>query len=297
MNKAQSPRPKAQGPTAIAIAAACVCLAAASLIAQGRGGAQPPAQGRGAQAPQTARAIAPIDLTGYWTAVISEDWHTRMLTAPRNDFGSGIAGTIENPGVGFIGAGPNPAAQGNIPYRAAAAKLAASWDPAKDEAAGEQCRAYGAAGLMRLPTRVRIAWQDDSVLKLETDAGTQTRLLRFGMPQGEGGDWQGISTASWDYPQTPMAGRGFGRPPGGSLKVVTSRMKPGYLRRNGVPYSANAVMTEYIDRFDVPGGDPLLVVTAEIVDPEYLATPYWTSIQFKRDGDASKWHPTPCKAR
>jgi hypothetical protein len=185
----------------------------------------------------------------------------------------------------------------NVVLLPAARKVAAGWDPARDEAAGEQCRAYGAAGVMRLPTRIRVSWQDDTVLKLETDAGTQTRLLRFGPPQGEGGDWQGLSTASWDYPQAALGGRGFGASPGGSLKVVTTKMKPGYLSRNGVPYSGNAVMTEFIDRFDVPGGDPLLVVTSEIVDPEFLATPYWTSQQFKRETDAARWRPTPCAAR
>jgi hypothetical protein len=150
---------------------------------------------------------------------------------------------------------------------------------------------------MRLPTRVRFSWQDDASLKLETDAGTQTRLFKFGPPLGDGGDWQGLSTASWDYPQPALAGRGFGAAPGGSLKVITTKMKPGYLSRNGVPYSGNAVMTEFFDRFDVPGGDSLLVVTSEIVDPEYLATPYWTSQQFKRETDASRWRPTPCGAR
>ena len=74
-------------------------------------------------------------------------------------------------------------------------------------------------------------------------------------------------------------------------------MKPGYLRKNGVPYSADAVLTEYFDRFDGPGGDSLLVITTEVVDPEYLATPYWTSQQFKRENDASRWTPTPCTAR
>jgi hypothetical protein len=73
-------------------------------------------------------------------------------------------------------------------------------------------------------------------------------------------------------------------------------MKAGYLRKNGVPYSANAVMTEYFDRLDVPGGDSLLVITTEIVDPEYLTTPYWTSPHFKRV-DANGWHPTTCTAR
>ena len=84
---------------------------------------------------------------------------------------------------------------------------------------------------------------------------------------------------------------------GGSLKVVTTSMKPGYLRRNGVPYSANTVMTEYFDRFDVPGGDALLVVATEVVDPTYLATPFWTSTHFKKQNDASGWNPTPCSAR
>jgi len=73
-------------------------------------------------------------------------------------------------------------------------------------------------------------------------------------------------------------------------------MRPGYLRKNGVPYSADAVLT-YFDRFDVPGGDSLLVITAEVVDAEYLATPYWTSQQFKRESDAARWTPTPCTAR
>ena len=74
-------------------------------------------------------------------------------------------------------------------------------------------------------------------------------------------------------------------------------MKPGYLRKNGVPYGANAVLTEYFDRFDVPGGDSLLVVTSELVDTEHLMTPYWTSQQFKREGGATGWNPTSCAAR
>ena len=145
-----------------------VCVGGSALIGQGRGAQAPP---------PAAKAVAPIDLTGYWTAVITEDWHVRELTAPRGDFGSGAAGTIENPGVGFIGAGPNPSAQGNIPYRAAAAQLAMKWDPAKDEAEGNACKAYGAPGIMRLPTHLHITWQDDTTLKIEADYGTQTRLV------------------------------------------------------------------------------------------------------------------------
>jgi hypothetical protein len=215
-----------------------------------------------------------MDLTGQWVSLITEEWRQRQFTAAKGDVGSL-----------------------NVVLLPAARTMAQSWDPARDEAAGEQCKAYGAAGVMRLPTRIRLAWQDDAVLTLETDAGMQTRVFRFGPPQGDGGGWQGVSTASWDSPQSVLAGRGSGRTPGGSLKVTTARMKPGYLSRNGVPYSANAVMTEFFDRFDVPGGDPLLIVTAEIIDPEYLATPYWTSQQFKRETDTSRWRPTPCQTR
>ena len=117
------------------------------------------AQGRGAQAPAvppTPRAQAPIDLTGYWVAIISEDWRWRMITPSRGDFPS-------------------------IPINAAAQKIAEAWDPAKDEAAGEACKAYGAPGLMRGPTRLHITWLDDDTLKLEIglrDPDTPLRVPR-----------------------------------------------------------------------------------------------------------------------
>src|SRR4030095_9618908 len=229
--------------------------------------------GRGApQAPPTARAAAPFDLTRQWVSLITEDWRHRQFTPPKGDYAA-------------------------LPLSPPGRKAADGWDPARDEAAGEQCKAYGAAGLLRLPTRIRIAWQDDSTLKLETDAGMQTRTFSFGSPQGSGGDWQGLPRASSDYPRAAFPGRGGGPTPGGSLKVITNRMKPGYLLKNGVPYSADTVLTEYFDRFDVPGGDALLVVTTEVVDAEYLATPSCTSQQFKSESDTSRWNPMPCSAR
>ena len=185
-----------------------------------------------------------------------------------------------------------------VPLSPNGRRTADAWDPVRDEASGEQCRAYGVAALMRLPTRVRISWTDDQTLKIESDAGTQTRTIAFGAPRTPGGDWQGVSVASWDRSAPVVAGffaGGGGR--GGSLKIVTTRMKSGYLRRNGVPYSADTIVTEYFDRFDVPGGDSLLVVATEIVDPTYLAQPYWTSSHFKKQSDTSGWSPTPCAAR
>ena len=244
-----------------------IAIAACSVLVEAQRG------GRGApQAPPTPRAAAPFDLTGQWVSLITEDWRHRQFTPPKGDYAS-------------------------LPLPPAGRKVADSWDPARDEAAGEQCKAYGAAGLLRLPTRIRIAWQDDTTMKLETDAGTQARVLYFGTPPGAGGDWQGLSIASWDYPRAAFAGRGGGSAPGGSLKIVTTKMRPGYLLKNGAPYGANAVLTEYFDRFDVPGGDALIVITTEVVDPEHLATPYWTSLQFKRESDPARWNPTACAAR
>jgi hypothetical protein len=229
-----------------------------------------------AAAPPTPKAAAPIDLTGYWVSLITEDWRYRMFTPPKGD---------------YMG----------VPLNQDGKKAADAWDPANDEAAGTQCKAYGAAGIMRMPGRLRIRWEGDDTLKLETDAGTQTRTFHFGAPAGQAGSWQGVSAVSWDRPVSPLGfalGLGAaGGITGGSLKVVTTQMRPGYLRKNGVPYSAAAVLTEYFDRFDVPGGDSLLVVTSELNDPAYLAQPYWTSAHFKRQSDASGWNPTPCSAR
>ena len=229
------------------------------------------------QAPPAApssKAAAPIDLSGYWVSLVTEDWRWRMVTPAKGDYAS-------------------------IPITAAAKKAADGWDPAKDEAAGVQCRSYGAAAIMRVPGRLHITWQDDNTLKVETDAGTQTRLFHFGSWKGGQGSptWQGDSVASWDMPS------GGGRPADGSpakfgtLKVVTTRMRPGYLRKNGVPYSAEAKLTEYWDVHTERNGDRWLVVTSLVDDPKYLQQEYVTTPNFKREGDGRKWDPTLCSAR
>jgi hypothetical protein len=292
-----------------AIAAALVCVAGlATVDAQGRGG-------RGS-APATARAIAPIDLTGYWTAVVTEDWHVRMLTAPRGDFGVGAPGAIENPGVGLLGVGPNPSARSNIPYNIAGAQAAMKWDPARDEAEGNACKAYGAPGIMRQPTHLRISWQDDSTLKIESDAGTQTRLFRFGPPADPGRmdfsnatyfppqpvrleppagvepSWQGYSAATW----TIVAGGGLVER-GGSLRVVTTRLRPGYYWRNGMPYTGNAVLTEYFRLMELPDKSRWIRLTQIVEDGEYLTQPWVVNYAFRKLPDGSRWNPTPCSAK
>jgi hypothetical protein len=238
------------------------------------GGAPPPGAaagggrgGRGPQAPRTAKAAALFDLTGYWNAIVTEDWRYRMVTPMKGDY-----------------AGIQLSPEGR--------KIADAWDPAKDDAAGEQCKSYGAANIMRVPGRIHITWQDDQILKLDTDAGTQTRTLNFEASQAPGGDWQGVSRAAWEL---VPAGRGVA--PVGSLKIVTTKMKPGYLRKNGVPYSANATLTEYFDRIDEPNGDSYLLVTTTVEDPTYLGQPYLTASHFKKQANAAGWNPSACTAR
>lgn len=225
--------------------------------ARGRGAAQPPA---------TARASAPIDLTGYWTAVITEDWRWRMVTPARGDYQS-------------------------IPITAAAQKIGDAWDPAKDEAAGEQCKAYGAPGLMRAPTRLNISWLDDNTLKVEADYGMQTRLLHFGSAKGGAPSWQGDSVARWE-----RAGRGAATP-SGTLVVNTTNLRPGYLRKNGVPYGASATMTEYWDLITEPTGEQRILLLIVVNDPVYLQQPWTVPVHFKKEPNGSKWDPTPCNAK
>jgi hypothetical protein len=236
----------------------------------GASGLEAEAQQRGAPPPPSARAQAPIDLTGYWISIVTEDWRWRMVTPPKGDYAS-------------------------VPMTAEARKVADDWNPARDMAAGEACRAYGAAAIMRVPGRIRISWQDDSTLRIDTEAGTQTRLFRFGGSRPLEGkpSWQGVSTAQWDI----VGGRRGAAPAGGSLQAVTTGLRPGYLRKNGVPYSADAVVREYFNRTTEPNGDSWLVVTTVVEDARYLTGRFVTSSHFKKAADGSIWNPTPCEAQ
>ena len=184
-----------------------------------------------------------------------------------------------------------------VPLNPEGRRVAAAWDPATDS--GDACRFYGAPAIMRVPGRLHITWQDDNTLKVETDAGTQTRLFNFSPKQGEPGPptWQGSSTAQWEKPES--AGRvGFETPPqGGGLKVVTTNLRAGLLRRNGVPYSENAILTEYFDVGALPGVGDLLVVTTILNDPKYLTQMFQINTNFRKETDGSKWDPMPCSAK
>jgi hypothetical protein len=176
------------------------------------------------------------------------------------------------------------------------------WDPAKDKAEGNECRAYGAGNIMRIPERLHIFWADDNTLEMDTDAGMQKRLFHFNGPKWQGGplQWQGDSVARWEKQVQFGGDAAYGGPSpgkGGDLEVITTHVRPGYLRKNGVPYSENAVISEYYNVFYPEGsqGTVYLTVTTGIDDPKYLSDTYVTSGQFRREPDGSKWDPTPCR--
>ena len=279
-----SPRiPKGRvAPRVLMAAAALLTVMTTSIGAQrgpgqgGRGGAQ-------GAAPLTPQAAAPIDVTGYWVSIIVDEWRFRVTPQ-----------------------------KGDIPYlplNNEARQIANAWDPAKDEAEGKQCKAYGAVGVMQRPGRIHVTWDNPTALKIEADAGTQTRVLRFGAPPADKGQpsWQGYSVAEWQVP----GGRGRrgapslgladnlpNRPAGlGSLKVVTTNMLPGYIRKNGVPYSANAVLTEYFNRLTGQQNDSYIALTAMVDDPTYLTGQFIRTYTFKKLPDATGWEPTPCWPR
>lgn len=259
-------RSRAIARTVITVAAAVVVTGVVTFAqGPGRGAAQQP------QPPPSPRAAAPIDLTGYWVSIVNEDYRWRMITPPKGDYAS-------------------------VPLTDEGRKVADAWDPSQDG----RCDAYGIGGLMRMPTRLNIMWESDTVLKIETDAGQQTRRLFFdaARPVPTSRTLQGFSRAQWQ--RAVPAGRGgpppTGPAPGSSLKVTTTQFRGGWLRRNGVPYSENATVTEYFDRFPAPDGAEWLVVTTIVSDAKFLNQDFVTSSHFKKEPDASKWSPSPCRA-
>jgi hypothetical protein len=238
--------------------------------------------GRGAQAgpPPTGQGLAPFDPAGYWVSMIVDEWRFRV-TPQKGDILY-------------------------LPLNAEARRVALAWDPAKDEAEGQACRAYGAVGVMQRPGRLHITWDNPNTLKIEADAGTQMRLIHFIAAPADRGEpsWQGYSTGNWR-----VNGRGLidtggiglvpalrqsGTSANGTMTIVTTNMRPGYLRKNGVPYSDKAVLTEYINRLNGQENDSYLSVTATLEDPTYLTQPFVRTYAFKKAADATGWDPTPC---
>lgn len=249
-----------------------------------------------AEPSSSARARAPYDLTGYWVSVVTQDWRFRMLLPGKGEYAG-------------------------IPINLAAKQFADAWSPDADEATGQQCKAYGVGALMRIPERLHITWADENTLKVETDAGGQTRYLRFAPSAADNAaapTLQGLSIATWEFPRITgrisMGGDPAIRGPGanllktpgarapaaatfGTLKVTTGNAAPGYLRKNGLPYGSQMTMTEYWDLRRTDDGGQWLAIATELDDPQYLQSPYAFAPNFKKEPNGAKWDPSPCTLR
>jgi len=241
--------------------------------------AQPPFGGAPGGGPSASgRDAAPIDLTGYWAALITDDWQYRMIVPAKGDYSW-------------------------LPLTQEAIRVADSWDPEADEAAGEACKAYAAPAIMRLPTRLRVSWENDDALRVDTDTGSQTRIFHFGTnaPMSER-SWQGHSAATWETERPRSNRRVFedasdGRGSNaGNLRVETSNLRSGYLRKNGVPFSEQAEMTEHFNVLRGTRGDRYLAIQTFVDDPVYLNRHFVRTLLFKSEPNGSKWHPTGCAA-
>jgi hypothetical protein len=105
--------------------------------------------------------------------------------------------------------------------------------------------------------------------------------------------WQGQSVAQWEY----APGGGRGAPRLGNLRVVTTNLRAGYVRKNGAPHSDKAVVTEYFDLNSLPNGDTWLTITSKVEDPVYFTRPYISTTDFKKLPSAAGWNPTACSAK
>ena len=250
--------------------------------------AQAPGGNRPAAAPLSARDQAPYDLSGYWVSLITQNWRPRMVVLGPGDYEG-------------------------VPMNAEGKKIADAWTPAKAEEAARTCEAYGGGIIMWLPERLHISWQDPNELKVETDAGMQTRVLHFASAAGGARagaadamssqppgnvppTLQGYSVAHW-VPSSGARGAPGAAPTrlqSGTLQVTTDHMLPGLMRRNGVPYDGDAKKTEWWDLRKISDDEQWLVISTTVVEPHYLTRPYTYDPIFQKEADGAKWDPTPC---
>lgn len=277
----------------------------------GRGGGAP-------TTPPTARAAAASDFTGYWVRIITEDWRWLMVVPNKgnsdsiqlNPAGQAILNAwdpMKDEADGNQCKGYGAGAISRLPTRAHVTwqdDNTLKWETDQ----GMQTRLFKFGAAAQTVDESARSWQGVSVATWEPVAGGG----RGGAPAaaGRGGPgapagFPGAPPAATDDAAAllpvnapPVAAGARGNNQNGWLKVVTNNMKSGYLRKNGVPYSEKATITEYFQPMPETYGVRYMVVTTIIEDPEYFTGPLITSSNYKKLPDTNNgWDPQPCSVR
>ena len=161
------------------------------------------------------------------------------------------------------GAGPDIGDYLGLPITDAARMRADSWTAGKWTMPERQCEPHPADYAPRGPSSMRVA---STVDPISQDVITWETTMLWVLPHRiiymDGRPhpspnalhtWQGFSTGEWE---------------GDMLKVTTTHLKEGWVRRNGLPRSDRATLVEYFIRH----GDYLTLVTV-VKDPVYLSEP------------------------
>jgi glyoxylase-like metal-dependent hydrolase (beta-lactamase superfamily II) len=192
-------------------------------------------------------ASAQIDFSGEWAPRFWEDQPERV---PGPEFGD------------YLG----------IPISEAARRRADTWDASIQTLPEWQCRPHSADYIWRGPSNLRISKEVDPVSReitafhAEWLRSVDRAIYLDGRPHPPADalhTWAGFSTARWD---------------GDMLTVTVTHLKEGYLRRNGLPRSDKATLTEHWIR----NGDLLTVMTI-VNDPVYLTEPFVRTTDYELD--------------
>ena len=224
--------------------------------------AQPPGGAYGSLVELTdaaARATATgVDFTGEWAPRFHEDQPERV---PGPELGDYL----------------------RIPINPAARMRGETWEASQQTLWEWQCRPHSADYIWRGPSPVRI-WKEVDPVSRQVTAwhaewlrSVDRQIYMDGRPHPSKSaphTWAGFSTGKWE---------------GDMLTIKTTHLKEGYVRRNGLPRSDEAMLTEHW----MLHGDVLTVATI-VYDPVYLTEPFIRTTDYELDLHQQN-PPYPCE--
>lgn len=206
-----------------------------------------------------AQALAQLNLVGYWNPIFHEDFEER----------------IPGPAMGdYLG----------LPISDAARLRAESWDASLLTVPEHQCKPHPSTYGFRGVGMLRI-WEDrdektQQLVKLDTHIAWQAQHREI---------WMDGRPHPSEYARHTWQGFSTGRFEGDVLVVETTHLKAAWIRRNGLPLSDRATMT---DRFYRHGD--LLTHVMIVEDPVYLTEPLVKTNGFELVPNGTM-DPYPCE--